>query len=201
MKLYFYPGACSLAVHIAAAESGQTLDLEKVDLAQKRTATGADFNSINPKGYVPALQLDNGEILTEAGVCMQYLADRVPGKLLPQIGTMERYRVLEWMNFITSEIHKQLAPLFNPSLPADARERQMALLTKRLGYLADTLQSQDYLNGPDYSIADAYLFTVLNWTGFLKVDLSPWPALQRYQTRVANRPAVQAAMKAEGLTG
>ena len=200
MKLYYTPGACSLAPHIVLREGGFKFDLEKVDLAAKQTETGADFRAVNPKGYVPALQLDDGQILTEASVIVQYLADQKPRRhLAPSLKTPERYRMMEWLNFISTEIHKTFSPMFDPTCPQDLRDKLVARLSGRFDYLAQTLDGKSFLLGADFSVADAYLFTILNWSNFVKIDLGKWPALQEYQKRVADRPAVKKALKAEGL--
>jgi glutathione S-transferase len=201
MKLYFTPGACSMAAHIILREAAIPFDLESVDLATNRTAKGTDFLAINPKGYVPALQLDNGEILTEVAVILQYLADQKPQSgLAPDFGTNERYRLMEWLNFVSSEVHKQLAPLFNPKVTTEWRATQIYLLGRRFDYLAGVLNAKPYLMGDRYTLADAYLFTVLNWCAMLKVDLKSWPNLKDYMVRIADRPAVKETMKAEGLS-
>jgi glutathione S-transferase len=200
MKLYFAPGACSLATHIVLREAGYTFDLEKVDLAKKQTASGEDYTQINPKGYVPALRLGNGEVLTEAAVTLQYLADQKPESgLAPKTGTMERYRLMEWLNFTSSEIHKQFGPLFNPKITQEWKENQLDLLSRRFDYLTERLKGKPYLMGEQFTVADAYLFTVLNWSNLFKVDLGKWPTLKDYITNVAARPAVREAMRAEGL--
>ncbi len=200
MKLYFAAGACSMAPHIVLREAAYTFDLESVDLAKKQTASGENYTNINPKGYVPALRLDNGEILTEVAVIIQYLADQKPESgLAPKAGTMERYRLMEWLNFVSSEIHKQFGPLFNPKITVEWRENQLALLGRRLDYLSERLNGKPYLMGDRFTVADAYLFTVLNWSPMLKVDLGKWPKLQDYITRISSRPAVKETMKAEGL--
>lgn len=200
MKLYFTPAACSLAPHIVLREMDAAFELEKVDLDKKRTAGGEDFNRINPKGYVPTLRLDDGETLTEVAVILQYLADRKPESgLAPPPGTMERYRLMEWLNFIATEIHKQFAPLFNPRITAEWKTNQFNLLARRFDYLSERLDGRSYLMGETFRVADAYLFTVLNWSNLLHVDMAKWPLLQAYQARVAERPAVRAALRAEGL--
>jgi len=200
MKLYFSPGACSLSPHIVLREAGLDFDTEKVNLADKKTASGGDFRGINPKGYVPALQLDNGEVLTEGPAIVQYLADLVPGKqLAPAAGSMERYRLMEWLNFISTELHKGFSPLFKPAMPEQAKQLARDTLAARLDLVEKQLQTLDYLTGSTFSVADAYLFTVLNWAGHVKLDLGRWPAVQGYLQRVAARPAVKAAMTAEGL--
>lgn len=202
MKLYYYPGACSLAPHIVLREAGFKFDLDKVDLASQKTAGGEDFLAVNPKGYVPALRLDDGQVLTEVGVIIQYLADRKPeAGLAPRAGTMQRYRLMEWINFISAEIHKTFGPLWNPKTPDVTRENQIALLGKRFDYVTGQLKNKQYLSGDQFTVADAYLYTVANWTSFHKIDIAPWPVLQSFMTRVAARPQVQAALKAEGLVG
>lgn len=199
MKLYFSPGACSLAPHIALHELGAPFTALKVDLKTHKVADGTDYYAVNPKGYVPTLELDNGERLTEAAVVLQYIADRKPGTLAPAFGTMERYRLMEWLNFISTEVHKQFAPLWYPTTPDATKEAQKAKLASRFDVISKTLAKQPYLTGESFTIADAYLFTVVNWSGTLGVDLSRWPALQQFQTRVAARPKVQQAMREEGL--
>ncbi len=200
MKLYFSPGACSMAPHIALREAGLTFDIEQVDLATKKTKSGADYKQINPKGYVPALQLDNGEVLTEAPVILQYIADQKPESgLAPKPGTMERYRTQEWLNFITSELHKGFGALFNPAVPEDYRKIAIEKIGLRLDFLAGKLDGKQYLQGDKFTAPDAYLFTILGWAPHLKVSLDKWPALAAYSGRVAARPAVQATLKAEGL--
>ncbi len=200
MKLYFSPGACSMAVHIVLREAGFTFDLEKVDLAKKLTAGGQDYHAINPKGYVPALLLDDGQILTEVAVVLQYLADQRPESgLAPRPGTMERYRLMEWLNFVASEIHKQIGPLFHPKVTGEWRNSQLTVLNKRFDYLHGRLRGTSYLAGNTFTVADAYLFTVLNWTAFLKLDRGTWPLLADYLGRLSARPAVKEAMRAEGL--
>ena len=199
MKLYYTPGACSLAVHITLREVGIPFQLEKVDLEAKRTEHGRDYREVNPKGSVPALQLESGEVLTEAAVCLQYVADLAPDRhLAPAFGTMARYRLMEWLNFIAAELHKTFAPLFHDSRP-ERREEAVAMLKPRLEYVARQLGSTDFLLGPEFTVADAYLYAVLNWTRFLKVDIKPWPALGDFLARVARRSSVQTAKKAEHL--
>ncbi|MGZ5161934.1 MAG: glutathione transferase GstA [Burkholderiales bacterium] len=200
MKLYYTPGACSMAVHIVLREAGVPFELEKVDLRSKRTQGGEDYVQINPKGYVPALRLEDGSVLTEVGVCVQYVADLAPQTdLAPVAGTMARYRLMEWINFISTEIHKTFGPLFDPSASGELRERQIGLLGKRFDYIAEHLTQSGFLTGDKFTAADAYLFTVLNWTHVVKVDASAWPRLQAYVKRVAERPAVRETMKTEGL--
>jgi glutathione S-transferase len=200
MKLYYAPGACSMAVHIVLRELGYRFDLERVDLREGRTIAGVDYSTVNPKGYVPALVLDDGQVLTEAGVILQYLADPKPesGLVLPP-GDLDHYRLLEWLTFTSSEIHKTLGALFNPQLPPACRGVSLALFERRCDWLAAALGEGPFLMGERYTIADPYLFTVLSWTSVLSVDLGRWPALTAYLARVAVRPAVQKTLRAEGL--
>lgn len=200
MKLYLKPGACSLSPHIALEEAGLPYETEAVDLKTKVTASGADFWKSNPKGYVPALLLDSGELLTEGAAIVQYIADQAPGKkLAPANGTIERYRLQSWLNFIGSELHKSCSPFFNPASGKEWKEIAGANLERRLGYVNEALEGKPYLMGEDFSVADGYLFTVLSWMKFVGIDLAKWPNLSAFQARVAARPAVQAALKAEGL--
>ena len=200
MKLYYSPGACSLSPHIVAREAGLTLDLVKTDLKTKKTDDGADFTVVNGKGSVPVLQLDNGQILTEGPAIVQYLADQAPASgLAPAAGTMERYRLQEWLNFITSEIHKSFSPLFNPAASADWKDAAKANLAKRFEYVATSLEGKSYLMGEQFTVADAYLFTVANWGQWVGVDIGQWPNLKAHHARVAARPKVQETLKAEGL--
>lgn len=200
MKLYYSPGACSLSPNIVAQELGLPLTLVKVDLKSKKTEHGDDFYAVNKKGYVPCLQLDNGQTLTEGPAIVQYLADLKPeSHLAPKNGSFERYRLQETLNFITSELHKGLGGLFNPAYDDAARKIMTDRLALRLQALAADLDGKTYLMGDTFTVADAYLFTVLNWAQWVKVDLTPYPNIVAYQQRVAARPAVQAAMKAEGL--
>jgi glutathione S-transferase len=202
MKLYFAPGACSLSPHIVAHEAGIPLDLVKVDLASKKLADGGDFWAINPKGYVPALQLDNGEMLTEGTAIVQYLADAKPdSKLAPAAGTIERYRLQEMLGYINSELHKTFGALFSPTTTPEARKEREAYLGKRYALIESRLANQKYLFGDQFTAADAYLFTVTNWANYVKYDLSAFPNLLAFQARVAERPRVRDAMTAEGLLG
>jgi glutathione S-transferase len=199
MKLYYSPGACSLAVHIVLREAQYKFDLDRVDLAAKKTEGGEDYLAVNGKGYVPALKLDDGTTLSEVGAIIQYLADEKPRRnLAPKPRTTERYRLIEWINFTASEIHKALGDFFNPKMTPEWREARLERLAKRLDYLNKALGASEHLMG-EFSIADAYLYTVLRWTSIHKIDLSPWPNIQAYMERVAARPAVKKAMKAEGL--
>lgn len=200
MKLYFTPGACSLSPHIALREAGLPFDIDQVDLANKQTKSGTDFRTINPKGYVPALQLDDGQVLTEAAVIVQYIADRKPeAKLAPPAGTRERYVLQEWLNFIATELHKGLSPLFKPDVPEAWQQVVKDAIAARFDFLTKRLQGKPYVMGESFSVADGYLFTILNWTNFVKIDLGKWPTIKAYQERIAARPAVRAALKAEGL--
>ena len=202
MKLYYSPGACSLSPHIVLNEGGFSYDTERVDLASGKTETGADYRAVNPNGYVPALLLDDAQVLTEGPAIVQYLADRVPEKrLAPPAGTMERYRLMEWLNFISTELHKGFGALFNPQAPEEWKTAVKAQLAQRIGHVSQRLAGKTYIMGDDFTVADAYLFTVLGWSQYVGLDLSPWPMLAAYLGRVAARPAVQAALKAEGLTG
>ena len=200
MKLYYAPGACSLSPHIVASELGLDVQLEKVDLGKHVAAGGADYYAINPKGYVPALQMENGELLTEGPAIVQYLADRKPESgLAPANCTPERYHLQEMLGYINSELHKTYSTLFNAKTTPEVREEKTEYLAKRYGVIEKQLAGHDYLFGNRFTVADAYLFTVTNWAHHLKVDLSAFPNLTAFQKRVAARPAVQAAMKAEGL--
>jgi glutathione S-transferase len=202
MKLYFFPGACSLACHIALREAGATFDMEKVDGKTKKTASGADYLSVNPKGYVPTLALDTGQKLTEAAAILQYIADQNPGATLaPAAGTMERYRMIEWLNFIATEIHHNHTPLFKfaEKLPDASKQVFKDDLAGRFEWLAKQLEGKRFLLGDTFSVADIYLFTVLNWPRYVGIDIAKWPALKEYHKRVGSRPAVQAALLAEGL--
>lgn len=201
MKLYFAPGACSLSPHIVAQELGIPVSLVKVDTQKKVTESGADFWAINPKGYVPAVELDNGQVLTEGTAIVQYLADSKPdGKLVPAAGSFERVRLQEMLGYINSELHKSYSPLFNPKTPAETRSEREEYLRKRYGLIEKQLEGKQYLFGDQFTVADAYLYTVTNWAAYVKLDISGFPNLLAFQARVAARPAVQAALKAEGLT-
>lgn len=200
MKLYYAPGACSLSPHIVLCESGLPFQLERVDLKAKQTESGGDYRAVNPKGYVPALQLDDGNVLTEGPAIVQYIADRVPEKkLAPAAGTLERYRLMEWLNFIATELHKNFGPVFNPNTPDDIKATAKSLLEQRIGFAAAHLEKNDFLLGQMYSVADAYLFTVLGWCKWVGLELSKWPVLKTYTDRIVARPAVHAALVAEKL--
>lgn len=200
MKLYFSPGACSLSPHIALREAGLPFELVRVDLHKHTLEDGTDLAAINPKGYVPALQLDDGYVLTEGPAIVQYIADQAPAsKLAPDYGSMERYRMMEWLNYITSEVHKQFSPLFNPKANDQMKGFARANLEQRFNYLSEVLWDKPYLLGNSFSVADGYLFTVLGWTKYVGIDLGQWPVLNAYTKRIAERPAVQEALKSEGL--
>ncbi|MGA2777587.1 MAG: glutathione transferase GstA [Steroidobacteraceae bacterium] len=200
MKLYYSPGACSLSPHIVLLEAGLPFTKEKVDIRAKKTESGADYLAINSKGAVPALQLDNGAVLTEGAVITQYLADQKPDSTLaPRAGTLERYRVMELLNYIAAEVHKNFSPLFNPKASSDVKDLALANLSAKFDWLSGFLGSKTYLLGDNFTLPDAYLFTVLNWTARVGIDLKKWPVLAAYHARVAQRPKVQEAMRAEGL--
>ncbi len=200
MKLYFAPGACSLSPRIALLEAGLPFTTQKVDTKTKQLDGGGDFWAINSKGYVPTLELDNGQVLTEGPAIVQYIADQNPESgLAPKAGTMERYRLQEWLNFITSEIHKGFSPLFDPTLAPEVKQIFKDKLGKRFDWLTTQLTGKQYLMGDAFTVADGYLFTVLNWCQWVGIDLAKWPVLKDYQSRVSARPKVQEALKAEGL--
>ena len=200
MKLYFSPGACSLAPHIVLFETGLPFSTERVDLRTKVTAGGADYTTINPNGYVPALELKDGTVLTEGPAITQFLADLAPASnLAPANGTLERYQLASLLNFIAAEVHKNLSMLFNRDAGENLQQDRRTVLAKRFAYLEQLLTGKDFLTGDTFTVADAYLFTVLNWAGHLKIDLSAFQRLQAYITRVAMRPSVQQALRAEGL--
>jgi glutathione S-transferase len=200
MKLYFSPGACSLAVHIVLRETGTPFDLVKVDLVAQRTADGADYHDINSRGQVPVLELDNGERITEGPILAQYVCDSAARlDLMPAPGSMARYRVQEWQNYITSELHKSFTPLFGSTFDASAKATHAAVVRKKLEWVSPQLAGRSYLAGEAFTAADAYLFTVSRWTQFVKIDIADLAPLGRYLDRVASRPAVQAALQAEGL--
>ena len=198
MKLYFAPGACSMAPHITLHESGLPFTAEAVSMQDWKTKSGKDFKKINPKGYVPALELDNGELLTEGAVIMQYIADKAPAaKLIPAAGTMERYRAQEWLNYISTELHKGFSPLFSPDTPEAFKAAAMDRLGQRLDFANRAMEGKQYLLGDQFTIADAYLFTVLSWAPYVKFDLTPFSALTKFQERVRAREKVKATLEAE----
>ena len=199
MKLYYSPGACSQAAHIVLHEAGLSHTSEAVDIRGKRTAGGEDYWAINPKGAVPALGLDDGEVLTENGAVLQYLGDQAQdGNLLPASG-LPRYRVIEWLSFLGSDLHKSFSPLFNPASSDEAKQAARDMVAKKLDVVEKGLDGRDYLNGDAMSVADPYLFAMLGWTGKHGIDLARWPNLTAFRNRMAQREAVQAVLKAEGL--
>lgn len=200
MNLYYFSGACSLSPHIVALEAGVPVTLVKINSKTKKTESGADYLAVNSKGAVPALQLDDGRVLTEGPAIVQYLADLKPESgLAPRAGTFERYQLMEILNYITSEVHKSFSPLFNPASSAEMKETFGATLAKKFDWLSGFLGTKPFLLGNTFTVADAYLFTVLNWTAHVKIDLGKWPILADYKARIAKRPKVIEAMKAEGL--
>ncbi|HEY3078238.1 MAG TPA: glutathione transferase GstA [Burkholderiales bacterium] len=200
MKLYYSPGACSLSPHIVARELGLPIDLQKVNTKDKTMEGGGDFWKVNARGYVPVLELDNGERLTEGPAIVQYLADQKPeANLAPKAGSFERYRLQEWLNFLTSEVHKQFSPLFKPNTPEDYKPIAKQNLATRFDWLDQQLAGKDYLTGKQFTVADAYLFVLLGWTKPTQIDLAKWPNLAAFHKRVAARPKVKQAMQAEGL--
>ena len=201
MKLYFAPGACSLSPHIVLREAGLPFDLESVDLKAKKLKNGADYYQINPKGQVPLLALDDGERLTEGPAIVQYIADMAPASgLIPPAGSKERYRAQEWLNFISSELHKNFSPLFRPNTPDDYKPIAKDNLANRFAYVDKQLSNRPYLLGDKFMVADAYLFTMLKWAKFLSLDLTPFPNLLKFLAGVGERPKVKDALRAEGLS-
>jgi glutathione S-transferase len=200
MKLYYSPGACSLSPHIVSRELGIAVELKKVNTKDKTVEGGGDYWKINGRGYVPALELDNGEILTEGPAIVQYLADQKPDAgLAPRAGSLERYRLQEWLNFLTSEVHKQFSPLFKPNTPEDYKPLAKQNIATRFDWLDQQLAGKDFLMGKQFTVADAYLFVLLNWTRPTQIDLSKWPNLAAFHKRVGARPKVKEALQAEGL--
>jgi len=200
MKLYYAPGACSLSPHIVARELGLQIELKKVNTKDKTVEGGGDYWKVNGRGYVPALELDNGQVLTEGPAIVQYLADLKPESgLAPRAGSFERYRLQEWLNFLTSEIHKSFSPLFKPNTPEEYKKIAKENLAARFDWLDQQLAGRDYLTGSAFSVADAYLFVLLNWTGFQNIDLKRWSNLAAFHARVGARPKVREALQAEGL--
>ncbi|SFI29874.1 glutathione S-transferase [Bosea sp. OK403] len=201
MKLYYSPGACSLSPHIALREAGLPFTIEKVDTKAGTTETGKAFATVNPKGYVPALQLDDGAVLTEGAAIVQFIADLAPDAgLAPKAGTFARARLQEELNFVATELHKAFVPLLRPTTSEDGKRDARAIVARRLDHVEKTLSDgRDHLLGKDFSVADAYLFTVVNWGGHVGLALEPWPRLQAFMSRVATRDSVRQAMRAEGL--
>lgn len=200
MKLYYSPGACSLSPHIVLREAGIAHTLEKVSTKAGKTESGADYRAINPKGAVPCLELDDGQRLTEGPAIVQYLADRKPeAELAPRNGTFERTRLQEWLNYTTSELHKRYGTLFSPAPPAEWKAAVRQQIADQLDYVSRSLDGKHFLLGSRFTVADAYLFVILGWGKHVDIDISRWPVLADYHHRIAARPAVQAALKAEGL--
>lgn len=201
MKLYYSPGACSLSPHIALREAGLAFEPVLASTKSHKLQDGTDYYDINPLGYVPMLELDDGTRLREGPAIVQYIADQAPTKnLAPANGTLPRYRLQEWLTFIGTEVHKQFSPLFNPAMPEEVKKMQREKLASRFQWLDGELKNKQYLMGDNFSVADGYLFTVTNWAPRVDIDLAGYPNLTAYRARVAARPAVQEAMKAEGLT-
>ena len=202
MKLYYAPGVCSLSPHIMLKETGLAYQLVKTDIRAKTIDGGGDYRATNPLGYVPALALDDGTILTEGPAIVQYLADKAPERMLaPANGTLERYKLQSWLNFLSSEVHKGFSPLLNPAMPEEAKQIAKDRLATRFVHLETHFARHNYLMGKEFSLPDAYAFTVLRWTAPTNIDLAPYPHIQAFMKRMQARPAVQAAMKAEGLPG
>ena len=200
MKLYYWPGACSLSPHIVSREAGIDLQLAQLDRAERKTADGTVLSSVNPKNQVPVLEMDDGQKLTEGPVIVQYLADLKPASgLVPPPGSVERYRVQEWLNFISSELHRSFSPLFRPTTPDDFKAVLRDMLAQRFDWIDKELAGKPYLMGDKFTAADAYLFTVVRWSPRVGIDLSKWKNITAYLESVAARPKVQEAMKAEGL--
>ena len=200
MKLFYTPGACSISPHIALCEAGIAHQIDKVDLKAKKTEGGADYLAINPKGYIPALQLDNGEVLVEGVAIVQYIADQKPESgLAPKAGTMERYRLMEWLTFISSELHKGFSPLFNPAIPDEVKKIFRDRLALRWAYVDKQLAGKDYVMGKTFTVADGYLYNMTRWAKRVEMDLSALPNVTAFTARVEARPKVIEALKAEGL--
>lgn len=200
LKLYYSPGACSQAVHIALHEAGIEHHSERVDLRAKRTAGGADYWAINPKGAVPALDLGDGQILTENAAILQFIGDLAGDEaLFPPVGDLRRYRLLEWLNFIATELHKGFGPLWNPDSSEDAKQGAREMLSKRFDFAERQLGDKPFAMGESFTLPDAYLFVMLGWTGMHGIDLARWPALAAYRRRLSDRPAMQIVLRAEGL--
>lgn len=200
MKLYYAPGACSQAPHIVAREAGLPIELAKVEFPSKRTADGESLTDVNPKGAVPTLKLDDGNVLTENAVILQYLADQARGSdLALPAGGIQRYRLLEWLNYIATELHKGFGPLWNPVTPDSFKDATRDALGKKFDYLQERIGDGPYLLGERFSIADAYVFAVLNWTYIHGIDINRWPGLAAYLQRIGDRPAVKETLRAEGL--
>ena len=200
MKLYFAPGACSLSPHIVASETGEKVDLIQVDLQKKLTKDGADFTKINPKGQVPVLQTDDGKTLTEGPVIVQYLGDKSPAsKVVPAAGSADRYKVQEWLNFISTELHKSFGPMFRPTTPDAYKQISKDTIGNKFKYVDSQLAGKQYLMGDTFTAPDAYLYVMTRWAKRMEMDLTQWPNLKAFNERVEARPKVREALKAEGL--
>jgi glutathione S-transferase len=200
ITLYYSPGACSLAPHIALMESGLKFQAKRVDLKTKEISGGGNFLTINPKGYVPTLQLEDGTVLTEGAVLLQYIADQKPEKnLMPKFGTLERYKAQEWLNYVSTEVHKAFSPLWNPATPEEYKKMATDNLFKKFDFLNTHFQKNDFLMGKQVSVADFYLFNVVSWSKYLKLDLSKYSSLNEFMKRIQDRPATKEAMIAEGI--
>lgn len=198
MKLYISPGACSLSPHIVMYELGMTFDLEKIDKKTKKTTSGENFLELNPNGYIPALKLDDGKILTEGVAIVQYLADQKPeAQLAPKAGTFDRYRLIEWLNFIATELHKGFSPLFSPKISDEMKSAVVERLGMRFSYVDKQLSKMPFLMGKNFTVADAYLYTILTWAPYAGLKHETWPNLEKYFKAISDRPAVQKALKAE----
>jgi glutathione S-transferase len=202
MKLYYAPGACSMAPHIILNELGKKFTIEKVDMGTKKTDGGKDFNKINAKSYVPTLEIKKDEVLTEVSTILQFLADKAKAtKILPKAGTMARYRAMETLNFVSSELHKSIGGLFNKAMPEEGRKIIIERVSKRFDYVDGLLAKSKFIGGKTFSVSDAYAFTVINWCNWVGIDFKKWKNIARYMEMMAARPSVQATMKAEGLLG
>ena len=200
MKLYYSPGACSQAAHIVLHETGFSHDSSRVDLRAKTLEDGSDYLRVNPKGAVPALELENGEVLTENAVILQYLGDRSGSTdLLPPLGDFRRYRVLEWLNFVATELHKGFAPLWNPAAASEWKQATRDQLGKKFDFVEQQLGDGPFLTGNRFTIADAYLFVMLGWTAVTDIDLARWPNLTAFYERAAQRPSARQVLQFEGL--
>lgn len=199
MRLFYSPGSCAMASHIALNETGLKFTTEAVDL-RTHTFSGGDYRKINPKGYVPALELDNGDKLTESAVVLQYIADQKPeANLIPKAGTIERYHCMEWLNFLATEIHKGFGPLWSPNSPQETKKSAIDRLNLRLDYLNSHLQNNKFITGNQFTVADCYLFTLLSWCDFHKMDITKYNAIGDYRKRISDRPSVMKTLKEEGL--
>lgn len=200
MKLFYSPGSCAMSPHIVLSEAGLDYELDRVDLTTKTTETGRPLKEINAQDAVPVLLLEGGETLTEGAAIVQYVADQAPeAGLLPPAGTLERAKVQQWLNYIATEMHKAHVPLFKADYPQAAKDIALANVKRSYDFVSEALADRPYLTGETFTVADAYLFTIVNWHNFIGLDLAPWPVLVAFQARIAARPAVQRAMREEGL--